>query len=156
MRTSQSQTQENSPSPTSPPSPEPRVPVQAKLAAAWTSFMFLYIYVDHLGLYKPGLVEDMLNGKVYVFDVSPALMILFLGLMAIEIFTIMLSMTLPARASRAVNLAVAAFNIPYAAFNVTGGGPWTPFYVFALALELVILAYILRTAWTWRPTAAAS
>jgi len=25
----------------------PPAPVQAKLAAAWTSFMFLYIYVDY-------------------------------------------------------------------------------------------------------------
>ena len=33
---------------------EARLPVQAKLAAAWTSFMFLYIYVDYLHLYKPG------------------------------------------------------------------------------------------------------
>lgn len=31
-----------------------RIPVQAKLAAAWTSFMFLYVYVDYLHLYKPG------------------------------------------------------------------------------------------------------
>ena len=27
-----------------------RMPVQAKLAAAWTSFMFLYVYVDYLAL----------------------------------------------------------------------------------------------------------
>jgi hypothetical protein len=26
---------------------EAQLPVQAKLAAAWTSFMFLYIYVDY-------------------------------------------------------------------------------------------------------------
>ena len=31
----------------------PPIPVQAKFAAAWTSFMFLYIYVDFFNLYKP-------------------------------------------------------------------------------------------------------
>ena len=35
----------------------PPIPVQAKLAAAWTSFMFLYVYVDVLNFYKPGVVE---------------------------------------------------------------------------------------------------
>ncbi|MET9247993.1 hypothetical protein [Nonomuraea sp. NPDC003709] len=30
----------------------PPIPVQAKLTAAWTSFMFFYIYVDYLHLYK--------------------------------------------------------------------------------------------------------
>ena len=51
-----------------------QVPVQAKLAAAWTSFMFLYIYVDHLGLYKPGVVDGILNGLIWKFDVSSTLL----------------------------------------------------------------------------------
>ena len=42
-----------------------QVPVQAKLAAAWTSFMFLYIYVDYFHLYKPGVVDDILVGVVF-------------------------------------------------------------------------------------------
>ena len=44
-----------------------RIPVQAKLAAAWTSFMFLYIYVDYLHLYKPGAIDDILAGIVFNF-----------------------------------------------------------------------------------------
>ena len=45
MRTPQSRTaRENPPSQST---LEERMPVQAKLAAAWTSFMFLYIYVDY-------------------------------------------------------------------------------------------------------------
>jgi hypothetical protein len=47
------------------------IPVQAKLAAAWTSFMFLYAYVDILGFYTPGAIKDILDGKVYEFDLSP-------------------------------------------------------------------------------------
>ena len=45
-----------------------RIPVQAKLAAAWTSFMFLYIYVDILAFYKPGVVDDILAeiGRAHV------------------------------------------------------------------------------------------
>ena len=49
---------------------DPGIPVQAKLAAAWTSFMFLYIYVDYLHLYKPGAIDDILAGVVFEFDIS--------------------------------------------------------------------------------------
>jgi hypothetical protein len=41
------------------------LPVRTKLAAAWASFMFFYIYVDHLHLYKPGIVDDILAGIVW-------------------------------------------------------------------------------------------
>ena len=50
-----------------------RIPVQAKLAAAWTSFMFLYIYVDYFHLYKPGAIDQLRAGVVCEFDISPTL-----------------------------------------------------------------------------------
>ena len=43
-----------------------RMPVQAKLAAAWTSFMFLCIYVDYFHLYKPGAIDQIRGGVVFV------------------------------------------------------------------------------------------
>ena len=48
----------------------PPMPVPAKLAAAWTSFMFLYIYVDYFSLYKPGFLDQMRAGRVHEFDIS--------------------------------------------------------------------------------------
>ena len=47
------------------PLDNPPVPVQAKLAAAWTSFMFLYLYVDYYHLNKPGVIDDILAGIVF-------------------------------------------------------------------------------------------
>ena len=42
-----------------------RVPLRTTLAAAWTSFMFLYIYVDHLrpGPAGSGLARHRRHGK---------------------------------------------------------------------------------------------
>ena len=125
-----------------------RIPVRAKLAAAWTSFMFLYAYVDIIAFFKPGVVPDILAGKVWEFDVSQTLLTTFLALMAIPIFMIVLSMTLPARANRITNLIVASVQVPYAAFNVVGES-WTYFYGLGVALEVIVLALILRYAWTW-------
>jgi len=131
-----------------------RIPVRAKLAAAWTSVMFPYAYVDILNFFKPGIVEDILAGKVFVFDVSPTLLTIFLALQAIPTFMVVLSMTLPARANRITNLIVASVQIPYAAFNMAGAFPsWTYFYGLGVVLEVILLALILRYAWTWPRTA---
>ena len=127
---------------------DPGIPVRAKLAAAWTSFMFLYIYVDYLHLYKPGAINDILAGRVFEFDISQTFVVIALASVAIPIFMIVLSMTLPARVSRAMNLVVATLYIPVSAFNVLGGS-WILFYGLGVVIEVILLAYILRSAWTW-------
>ena len=131
----------------------PQIPVQARIAAAWTSFMFLYIYVDFFNLYKPGVVDGILKGLVWKFDVSPTLLTLMLASVAIPALMVMLSMTLPARVSRATNLVVASLLIPYSAFNAAGATwEWAPFYGLSIGIEVLILAFILRSAWTWPRT----
>ncbi len=125
-----------------------RIPVRAKLAAAWTSFMFLYIYVDYLHLYKPGAIDDILAGIVWEFDITQTFVVIALTLMAIPILMILLSTTLPARANRIMNLIVASVYVPVSAFNAVGES-WTYFYGLGVALEVIVLALILRYAWTW-------
>jgi uncharacterized protein DUF6326 len=133
-----------------------QVPVQAKLAAAWTSFMFLYIYVDHLGLYKPGVVDGILNGLIWKFDVSSTLLTIILVSVSIPALMVVLSMTLPARANRATNLVVATLLIPFSVFNAAGATwEWAAFYGLSIGIEVLLLAFILRSAWTW-PRAARS
>ena len=136
----------------------PPIPVQAKLAAAWTSFMFLYVYVDILAFYKPGVVDDILVGVVWEFDITQTWAITALTLLAIPIFMVVLSMTLPARANRITNLIVASVQVPFAAFNAVGqmGEPWMYFYVLGVALEVIVLALILRSASTWPRTPSPS
>jgi hypothetical protein len=124
------------------------ISVRGKIAAAWTGVMFLYVYVDILHFYKPGVIDGILAGKVWEFDASEPLLTAFLGLMAIPIVMVVLSTTLPARASRTTNLVVASLQIPYAAFNLAGGS-WPVFYGLGVLLEVALLVLILRYAWTW-------
>ena len=127
-----------------------QVPIQAKLAAAWTSFMFLYIYVDHLGLYKPGHVDGILNGLIWKFDVSATLLTIILVSVSIPALMVVLSMTLPARMNRATNLVVASLLIPFSVFNAAGATwEWAAFYGLSIGIEVLLLAFILRSAWTW-------
>jgi hypothetical protein len=135
-----------------------RMPVQAKLAAAWTSLMFLYIYVDYFHLYKPGAIDQIRDGVVFGLDITPTLLTIFLALIAIPALMVMLSMTLPARVNRTINLVVALLYIPVTVFNAVGESwDWAFFYGLSIGLEVLLLAFILRYAWTWpRRTASAA
>ena len=133
----------------------PPVSVQAKLAAAWTSFMFLYIYVDILNFYKPGVVDGILNGLVWRFDISSTLLTIFLVSVSIPALMVVLSMTLPARVNRATNLVVGSLLIPYSIFNAAGATwEWAAFYGISIGIEVLLLVFILRSAWAWPRTPA--
>ena len=98
-----------------------------------------------------GVVDDILVGVVWEFDITQTWAITALTLLAMPIFMIVLSMTLPARANRITNLIVASVQVPFAAFNAVGelGGSWIYFYGLGVALEVILLVFILRSAWTW-------
>lgn len=127
-----------------------RMPVQAKLAAAWTSFMFLVIYIDYFHLYQPGAIDVIRGGDIFVFEISGTLMTIFFVVIAIPTLMVLLSMTLPARVNRATNLAVASLEIPLCVFNAAGASSdYAIYYGLTIGVEVLILAFILRSAWTW-------
>ena len=95
------------------------VNVKLKLAALWTSFMFLYVYVDLLGFFKPGTIEDILIGKVFTFQITPTFILVALVSVTIPSLMVFLSLALPARVNRWTNIVVAILYIPYSLFNLS-------------------------------------
>ncbi len=79
----------------------------------------------------------------------------FLALVAIPILMVVFSMTLPARINRATNLVVATLYVPVSIFNAVGES-WTYFYGLSIGLEVLLLAFVLRSAWTWPRTTSPS
>lgn len=124
-----------------------KVNVKLKLAALWVSFMFLYIYVDYFHLYMPNKIEDILKGKVFVFEITQGFIFTALSLATIPILMIFLSVTLKARANRLTNMIVATVLIPYMLFNLAGEA-WIHM-IFAAVLEVLLLCLIIRYAWKW-------
>jgi hypothetical protein len=124
-----------------------KVNVKLKLAALWASFMFLYTYVDYFHLYMPGSLEDMLAGKVFVFEVSQVFLLIVLVAVTIPASMIFLSIALPAKINRWTNIIVATVHIPYMLFNLAGEA-WIHM-VFGAAVEVVLLGLIINYAWKW-------
>jgi Family of unknown function (DUF6326) len=128
----------------------PPVSVQAKLAAAWTSLMFLVIYIDYFHLYQPGEIDDIRGGVIFEFDISATLLSIFFAIIAVPAVMVVLSMTLPARVNRTTNLVVASLYIPAVVVNFVGApSDWAFYYVLTIGVEVLLLAFILRSAWTW-------
>ncbi|HYI33939.1 MAG TPA: DUF6326 family protein [Glaciibacter sp.] len=128
----------------------PPIPVQAKIAAAWTSLMFLVIYIDYFHLYQPGEIDLIRGGVIFEFDISGTLMSIFFVIIAIPALMIMLSTTLPARVNRTTNFVVASLYTPLLVFNAAGASwDYAFYYALTIGVEVLIIAFILRSAWTW-------
>jgi hypothetical protein len=123
------------------------VPVAVKLSALWASTMFMYVYVDILSFYKPGVVQDILRGKAWDFDVTQAWALGALALMTIPTLMVFLSVGLRPAASRWANIVVAGLYIVVSLGNLAGES-WTYLY-FGAAIEVALLVTIIRYAWTW-------
>jgi len=126
---------------------EQKVNIRVKLAALWTSFMFLYIYVDYFALYMPGKIEDILNGRVFTFDITRGFIFTALFLAIIPMLMIFFSVVLKARVNRLTNIIVATALIPYMLFNLAGEA-W-PHMILAAVVEVALLVLIIRYTWKW-------
>jgi hypothetical protein len=124
-----------------------RLNVKLNLAALWASFMFLYIYVDYFSLYMPGSLEDILVGKVFVFEITQVFLLVVLATVTIPALMIFLSVALPAKMNRWANIIVATVYIPYTLFNLVGEA-WMHM-VFGAIVEVALLSLVIWYAWKW-------
>jgi hypothetical protein len=124
-----------------------KVNVRLKLAAAWTSFMFLYIYVDYFHLYMPASIKDIISGIVFEFEITQLFLLLVLTSVTIPALMIYLSVALPAKISRWTNIIVATIYIPYTLINLVGEA-WIHM-IFGATVEVTLLLLVIWNAWKW-------
>lgn len=127
-----------------------KVNVKLKLASLWTSLMFLIIYLDYFHLYMPDKIEDILQGRVFVFDITQGFLLVALALVATPALMIFLSVALPAKINRRVNIIIAAVNIPLILFNLAGEA-WVHMVIGAV-IQVILLCLIITYAWKWPRT----
>ena len=122
-----------------------RLNVKLKLVALWESLMFFVIYLDYFHLYMPGKIEEILAGKMFVFDITQVSLLAGLATITIPALMISLSAALPAKANRWTNIIVAVVYIPFVLFNLAGEA-WVHM-VFGAVVQVVLLLLIIRYAW---------
>ena len=124
-----------------------KINVKIKLSALWTTLLFIYVYVDIFGLYKPGVIEDILEGIVWEFEISQAWALGALILMMIPSLMVFLSLSLPAKANRWTNIIVSILYV-VVGVGTTVGESWA-FYIVGHVSGIVLLLLIVWYAWKW-------
>ena len=83
-----------------------KVNIKIKLSALWVSIMFIYLYVDVFGFFKPGVIEDAIAGKVWTFQITQVWLLGVIILMTIPSLMVFLSLVLPVKVNRWANIIV--------------------------------------------------
>lgn len=126
------------------------VPIDTKvqLSALWTATMFCYIYCDYFALYIPGKLEGMMRGEMGPLGaVTQGTLVGTSLLMAVPSLMIALSVVLPARPNRTLNIIVGTFYaLLLALFASTA--TWYFYKLFA-GLESILAALVVARAWRW-------
>lgn len=122
--------------------------IKLKIATLWTSFMFLYIYVDYFHLYMTGSLSEIISGKMFVFPITQNALLIGLISVSIPSLMIFLSVILPKIINRWLNIIVALIYIPYSLFNLVGE-VWMHM-IFGAVVEILLLALIIRICFRWR------
>jgi hypothetical protein len=120
--------------------------VRFKLSALWTALMFCYIYGDYFGLYVPGKLQGMLGGEGPVGPVSEVTLVGTALLLAVPGLMVFLSLLLPPRLCRWLNIGLGLFYT--AIMLLTMPGAWW-FYIVLGVLEVALSLLIVVMAWRW-------
>jgi hypothetical protein len=125
-----------------------RVPTRYKLAAIWASVMSCYIYADYFELYVPGKLRGMLAGRMEPLGaVSQGVLLGTSAMLAVPSLMIVLSVLLPGRLCRWLNVAVGLVYTAIQLLVVSSSG-WA-FYIGFGLLETALTALVVWTAWSW-------
>lgn len=121
--------------------------VKIKISALWIAVMFLYAYVDIFSLMKPGIIEGITAGKMFIFQISQAFLFFTTLYIAIPSVMIFLSLVLKPKVNRWTNIIVAIFYF-VTMMGACIGETWS-FYIFGTIIESLLLFLIIWYAWKW-------
>ena len=125
---------------------DPPLPQRLKLSALWASLTFCYLYGDYFGLYRPGKLQHMLDGAGPMGPSSQGSLLFVALLLAVPGLMVFLSLALPARFVRLLNIGLALFYALFVALTLPGA--WW-FYLAYSGIEILLCLLIVRMAWAW-------
>lgn len=120
--------------------------VRFKLSALWSALMFCYVYGDYFGLYVPGKLKGMLDGEGPLGPVSESSLVTAALLLAVPGLMVFLSLVLPARFCRWLNIGLGVFYTVI--MLLTMPGAWWFYITFGL-IEVLLSLLIVALAWHW-------
>jgi hypothetical protein len=132
-----------------------RIDTRLVLSALWIAMLVVFAYVDIFGFLRADVLDAARNGKAAATGGAVDQVFLAITTAYILIPTLMVVLTLVLRSlvNRVVNIVVALLYAVSIVASCIGEG-WA-YYLLGSAVEIVLLATIVRTAWAW-PAAPAT
>jgi hypothetical protein len=123
------------------------------MASLWVAMLFVYAYVDIFAFFRADVLQNSLNGKVFVFEANQLFFFLTTVYILIPSSMVYLTLVLKPSITKMLNLVIPALYI----FTIAGsmvGETWL-YYLLGSAVEILILIVLMRYAWKW-PKGASS
>jgi hypothetical protein len=120
--------------------------IRGRLSTLWIVVLFNMLYADILSFLRPEFLRELMTGYAEGIRVTQPLLVGSAVMVEIPILMVLLTRILEPAVNRRVNFVA----IPLTAAFIIGGGSTSPHYLFVAAVELVLLAVILRYVWRWR------
>lgn len=126
-----------------------RIDVRVVLSALWIAMLIVFAYVDIFGFLRADVIDAARDGKVAATGVAvdQVFLVLTTAYVLIPTLMVVLTLVLRPRVNRIVNVVVALLYAVSVVASCIGEG-WA-YYLLGSAGEVVLLAAIVRTAWTW-------
>ena len=127
------------------------VDVKLVLSALWITMLFVFAYVDIFAFFRADVLEAALDGEIATtgFTVNQLFLTYTLVYILLPALMVVLSLVLPPRINRMVNVVVSLLYV----LTIIGGaiGETWAYYIIGSIVEVILLAAIARTAWNWPP-----
>ena len=122
--------------------------IKTILSTLWIVVMFNMAFADILGLFEPGILEQIMKGSVDDLHFTSELMLVMAFVLEIPIAMIILSRILKYKANRLANIIASVLTILF----IIGGASLTPSYLFFATAEVVCIIFIILITWGWSNT----
>ena len=124
-----------------------KISVKMKLSALWAAVMFCFIYGDIIAFHQPGVIADIMAGKMGPFPVTQESLLIAALFMAIPGVMVFLSLALKPKVNRWTNIVLGVFYIITNSLSAFSDS-WAFFIVMGV-IEGALLALIIWYAWKW-------
>ena len=118
-----------------------------KLSALWAAVMFYYIYGDIIAFHQPGIIANMIAGKMGPFTVTQGSLLTAALFMAIPGVMVFLSLVLKPKINRWTNIVLGIFYLITNSLSAFTSS-WAFFIVYGV-IEGALNALIVWYAWKW-------
>lgn len=124
-----------------------KVSTRIKISALWVSMLFIFAYVDIFAFYRADVLQNALEGKVFIFEANQLFFLLTTIYILIPSLMVYLTLVLKPNIAKLANIILPILYIITIAGSMVGE-VWL-YFLLGSAVEIVLLLILVRCAWKW-------